>query len=283
MLPWAGDAPTRTPKGGTRATRSLVPPRQAQRDDPAHRPLRRARPGGFRAARRTPPRRQARRVRLFAFRRLAEGQDRPPHAPTTSAAAAPAARFAACSATDRAGFIHFLAIDEGLKASEELMGRWLDARVNFAPAQGHVLIGPLKADAVRAPEDRHLLGEARPARRSHPRRPVPQRSWRPGADQGRLLLGLRPARQLRRSRRAPGADRLDRHRHAPVAAGRRHGLHGDESRCSSSSACSARTATSPSPSCRDSGRRAAGRSDGASSRGLRRCDRATALTGRRPC
>jgi hypothetical protein len=46
---------------------------------------------------------------------------------------------------DRAGFIHFLAIDEGLKASEELMGRWIDARVNFAPAQGHVLIGPLKA------------------------------------------------------------------------------------------------------------------------------------------
>ena len=48
--------------------------------------------------------------------------------------------------TDRADFIHFLAIDEGLKASEELMGRWLDARVNFAPARGHVLVGPLKAD-----------------------------------------------------------------------------------------------------------------------------------------
>ena len=48
--------------------------------------------------------------------------------------------------TDRAGFIHFLAIDEGLKASEELMGRWIDARVNFTPTQGHVLIGPLKPD-----------------------------------------------------------------------------------------------------------------------------------------
>ncbi len=47
---------------------------------------------------------------------------------------------------DRAGFIHFLAIDEGLKASEALMGRWLDARVNFAPAHGHVLVGPLRAD-----------------------------------------------------------------------------------------------------------------------------------------
>jgi len=47
---------------------------------------------------------------------------------------------------DRAGFIHFLAIDEGLKASEELMGRWLDARVNFAAANGHVMVGPLKAD-----------------------------------------------------------------------------------------------------------------------------------------
>jgi hypothetical protein len=47
---------------------------------------------------------------------------------------------------DRAGFIHFLAIDEGLKASEELMGEWLDARVTFAPRQGHVLVGPLKPD-----------------------------------------------------------------------------------------------------------------------------------------
>ncbi len=47
---------------------------------------------------------------------------------------------------DRAGFIHFLAIDEGLKASEELMGRWLDARVNFTPVNGHVMVGPLKAD-----------------------------------------------------------------------------------------------------------------------------------------
>ena len=26
------------------------------------------------------------------------------------------------------------------------MGRWLDARVNFAPAHGHVLVGPLRAD-----------------------------------------------------------------------------------------------------------------------------------------
>ena len=47
---------------------------------------------------------------------------------------------------DRAGFLHFLAIDEGLKASEELMGRWLDARVDFAPVNGHVMVGPLKAD-----------------------------------------------------------------------------------------------------------------------------------------
>jgi hypothetical protein len=47
---------------------------------------------------------------------------------------------------DRAGFLHFLAIDEGLKESEELMGRWIDSRVDFASAQGHVLIGPLKAE-----------------------------------------------------------------------------------------------------------------------------------------
>ena len=43
-------------------------------------------------------------------------------------------------------FIHFLAIDEGLKASEDLMRRWMGARVNFAAAHGHVLIGPLKPD-----------------------------------------------------------------------------------------------------------------------------------------
>ena len=47
---------------------------------------------------------------------------------------------------DRAGFLHFLAIDEGLKESEELMGRWQDARVNFTAAHGHVLVGPLKAE-----------------------------------------------------------------------------------------------------------------------------------------
>ena len=47
---------------------------------------------------------------------------------------------------DRDAFIHFLAIEEGLKASEELMGRWLDTRVTFVPANGHVMVGPLRAD-----------------------------------------------------------------------------------------------------------------------------------------
>jgi hypothetical protein len=47
--------------------------------------------------------------------------------------------------TDRAAFLHFLAIEEGLKESEVLMGRWLDARVNFRPRHGHVLVGPLKS------------------------------------------------------------------------------------------------------------------------------------------
>jgi hypothetical protein len=47
---------------------------------------------------------------------------------------------------DRAAFLHFLAIDEGLKESEELMGRWLDTRVNFTPTQGHVMVGPLKPE-----------------------------------------------------------------------------------------------------------------------------------------
>ncbi len=78
---------------------------------------------------------------------------------------------------DRADFIHFLAIDEGLKASEELMGRWLDARVNFAPAQGHVLVGPLKADQYEHLKTVTLLGQARPARRA--RRSPPSTATRP--------------------------------------------------------------------------------------------------------
>jgi Uncharacterised ArCR, COG2043 len=47
---------------------------------------------------------------------------------------------------DRDTFLHFLAIEEGLKESEELMGRWLDTRVTFTPVHGHVLIGPLKPE-----------------------------------------------------------------------------------------------------------------------------------------
>jgi Uncharacterised ArCR, COG2043 len=47
---------------------------------------------------------------------------------------------------DRDGFLHFLAIDEGLKESVELMGRWIDARHSYEPVHGHVLVGPLKPD-----------------------------------------------------------------------------------------------------------------------------------------
>ena len=45
---------------------------------------------------------------------------------------------------DRAASLHFLAIEEGLKESEALMGEWLDARVNYASVHGHVLVGPYK-------------------------------------------------------------------------------------------------------------------------------------------
>ena len=42
--------------------------------------------------------------------------------------------------------IRFLVDEEGLRASHELMGQWLDGGAAFAPSNGHVLIGPLKAD-----------------------------------------------------------------------------------------------------------------------------------------
>jgi len=43
-------------------------------------------------------------------------------------------------------FIHFLAIEEGLKASEELMRGWMGVRVNYTPVHGHIMVGPLKAE-----------------------------------------------------------------------------------------------------------------------------------------
>ena len=45
----------------------------------------------------------------------------------------------------REDMIKFLVDEEGLRASHELMGLWLDGGAAFTPCNGHVLIGPLKA------------------------------------------------------------------------------------------------------------------------------------------
>ena len=46
----------------------------------------------------------------------------------------------------REEMIKFLVDEEGLRASHELMGEWLDGGAAFSPRHGHVLIGPLKAE-----------------------------------------------------------------------------------------------------------------------------------------
>ncbi len=42
--------------------------------------------------------------------------------------------------------IEFLCDEEGLRASHELMGLWLDALRHYEPRNDHVLVGPLRAD-----------------------------------------------------------------------------------------------------------------------------------------
>jgi hypothetical protein len=49
-------------------------------------------------------------------------------------------------------FLAFLADEEGLRASRELMGRWLDTHPSYAPRHGHLLVGPLRHDQYE-----HLL------------------------------------------------------------------------------------------------------------------------------
>lgn len=46
----------------------------------------------------------------------------------------------------REDFIKFLVDDEGLKASHELMGQWLDHQHTYRAENPHILVGPLKAD-----------------------------------------------------------------------------------------------------------------------------------------
>jgi len=46
----------------------------------------------------------------------------------------------------REEFLHFLAIEEGLKESEELMGEWVDANPGYPQEHPHLLLGPLKPE-----------------------------------------------------------------------------------------------------------------------------------------
>ncbi len=47
----------------------------------------------------------------------------------------------------RADYVDFLYGEEGLKASEELMGEWLDKHKGYKPEHSNIVIGPLKDDA----------------------------------------------------------------------------------------------------------------------------------------
>jgi hypothetical protein len=47
---------------------------------------------------------------------------------------------------DRDGFISFLVDDEGLKASHDLMSRWLDKQHGYRQEHPNLLIGPLRED-----------------------------------------------------------------------------------------------------------------------------------------
>ena len=49
---------------------------------------------------------------------------------------------------DRQGFLDFLALEEGLKESPELMGRWLDQDRPYHPLHGHLLIGPYREECL---------------------------------------------------------------------------------------------------------------------------------------
>lgn len=53
---------------------------------------------------------------------------------------------------DRQAFLEFLADEEGLRASPELMGRWLDDHPPYRRRHEHLLIGPLRPD-----QNEHLV------------------------------------------------------------------------------------------------------------------------------
>ena len=49
---------------------------------------------------------------------------------------------------DRQEFLNFLALEEGLKESPELMGRWLDHDRPYQPIHEHLLIGPYREESL---------------------------------------------------------------------------------------------------------------------------------------
>lgn len=52
---------------------------------------------------------------------------------------------------ERNDFIHFLADEEGLKASHEIMGAWLDVQRPYKTKHKHLLIGPYRAELPMPP------------------------------------------------------------------------------------------------------------------------------------
>ncbi len=50
---------------------------------------------------------------------------------------------------DRQEYIDFLYHEEGLKASPELMGAWIDQTTPYHPEHDHLVIGPLREEAIK--------------------------------------------------------------------------------------------------------------------------------------
>ena len=75
-------------------------------------------------------------------------------------------------ARSREEFIRFLVDEEGLKASHDLMNRWIDSSPPYRQKHENILVGPLRESTVRASQDGHLLRESRPARPHDARRAV---------------------------------------------------------------------------------------------------------------
>ncbi len=47
---------------------------------------------------------------------------------------------------DRQDFVHFLAVEEGIKDTPELMERWIEHEKPYRPTHPHVFVGPMRED-----------------------------------------------------------------------------------------------------------------------------------------